>query len=212
MPKRIQLLCSDRGLPTDVFVNNQDGVWGGVDRGTKILLEQGIQPYLTVGDFDSVSDEERRWIAERTDIAPVPAEKADTDLALGVVKAIEQGFEEIDIYGATGGRLDHFMGAMQLLKAPENQTYRIRLLDDQNEISLLTEGEHVIDRLLCYPYISFVPATDAVTLSLKGFKYNLDQEVLKIGSTLTISNEFQDKAGTVYVHRGMVYQMRSRDK
>lgn len=212
MPKRIQLLCSDRGLPTDVFVNNQDGVWGGVDRGTKILLEQGIQPYLTVGDFDSVSDEERRWIAERTDIVPVPAEKADTDLALGVVKAIEQGFEEIDIYGATGGRLDHFMGAMQLLKAPENQTYRIRLIDDQNEILLLTEGEHVIDRLLCYPYISFVPATDAVTLSLEGFKYNLDQEVLKIGSTLTISNEFQDKAATVYVHRGMVYQMRSRDK
>lgn len=212
MPNRIQLLCSDRGLPADVFVNNQDGVWGGVDRGTKILLEQGIQPYLTVGDFDSVSDEERRWIAERTDISPVPAEKADTDLALGVVKAIEQGFEEIDIYGATGGRLDHFMGAMQLLKAPENQTYRIRLIDDQNEILLLTEGEHVIDRLLCYPYISFVPATDAVTLSLKGFKYNLDQEVLKIGSTLTISNEFQDKAATIYVHRGMVYQMRSRDK
>lgn len=212
MSKRIHLLCSHRNVPETIFEQHKNAHWAGVDRGTKILLEQGIQPVFTVGDFDSVSDEERAWIAERITITPVPAEKADTDLALGVAQAIEQGFDEICIYGATGGRLDHFMGAMQLLKMPAYQNARIQLIDQQNEISLLTAGEHTLQNNTRYQYISFVPATDDVTLSLHGFKYDLEQEVLAQGSTLTISNEFDGATARVIVHKGMVYQMRSRDK
>ncbi|MCS4486223.1 thiamine diphosphokinase [Staphylococcus americanisciuri] len=212
MSKRIQLLCSHRNLPDDIFEHSKDTAWAGVDRGTKILLEQAIRPVFTVGDFDSVSDEEYKWIAEHISIAPVPAEKADTDLALGVAQAVERGYDEIAIYGATGGRLDHFMGAMQLLKAPAYQKYLVQLVDQQNEITLLTTGEHVLQNDTRYYYISFVPASDDVTLSLRGFKYDLDKVTLKEGTTLTISNEFDTSKAYVNVHQGMVYQMRSRDK
>ena len=67
-----------------------------------------------MGDFDSVNDEERE-ILKTLNIHPVKAEKDDTDLALGVEQAIQKGYTEIDIYGATGGRLDHFMGTLQIL-------------------------------------------------------------------------------------------------
>lgn len=211
MSKRIHLLCSDRYLPEGLFETLKDAEWGGVDRGTKILLEQGIQPIFTVGDFDSVTDEERAWISERIDISPVPAEKADTDLGLAVAESVALGYQEIAIYGATGGRLDHFMGAMQLLKAPGYQSQRIELIDIQNEILLLTEGEHEVVCNPKYPYISFVPASDQVTLSLEGFKYDLEQEVLETGSTLTISNELHHECAYVKVHKGDVYQIRSRD-
>ncbi|KIX90401.1 thiamine pyrophosphokinase [Staphylococcus microti] len=211
MSKRIHLLCSHRNIPDGLFERHHHEVWGGVDRGTKLLLEHDIRPLFTVGDFDSVSDDERMWIAEQITITPVPAEKADTDLALGVAQAIERGYDEICIYGATGGRLDHFMGAMQLLKAPAYQACRIKLIDQQNEIRLLAEGQHEVENDVNYRYISFVPASDAVTLSLHGFKYDLAQQVLEMGSTLTISNEFQQDKAKVKVHNGIVYQMRSRD-
>ncbi|KAA3422201.1 thiamine diphosphokinase, partial [Streptococcus pneumoniae] len=57
--------------------------WGGIDRGTLILSEQGIVPVFSVGDFDSVNDEEREILKKTLNIHPVKAEKDDTDLALG---------------------------------------------------------------------------------------------------------------------------------
>ncbi len=53
-------------------------------------------------------EEERQLLTEQLQIKPVQAEKADTDLALAVDKAVALGFDSITIYGATGGRLDHF--------------------------------------------------------------------------------------------------------
>ena len=105
----INLLCSDRHLPQDIWAKSNEGKWGGVDRGALILLKHQIIPFLS-RDFDSVSKEERQLLTEQLQIKPVQAEKADTDLALVVDKAVALGFDSITIYGATGGRLDHFLG------------------------------------------------------------------------------------------------------
>ncbi|QLK85836.1 thiamine diphosphokinase [Staphylococcus sp. 17KM0847] len=209
--QKIHLLCSERHLPEQVFEKYHDAVWAGVDRGTLILLEHDIQPVFAVGDFDSVSEAAREWIANKMPIDPVPAEKADTDLALAIEQAIDRGYQDICIYGATGGRLDHFMGAMQLLKTPAYQTHHVKLIDCQNEITLLTAGEHQMNHDKQYTYISFMPASDEVVISLTGFKYNLERKVLSTGTTLTVSNEFVQQTGHIHIHKGMVYQMRSRD-
>lgn len=108
--KVIGLLCSDRELPEALFDIQRHQTWGGVDRGTMILLQHNITPIFAVGDFDSISESEREWVQSRIAIEPVPAEKADTDLALAVRTAVEQGYHHIQIFGATGGRLDHFYG------------------------------------------------------------------------------------------------------
>ena len=94
--------------------------WIGIDRGTLILLESGITPQFAVGDFDSISDSERNFIQQQIEINPYNSEKDDTDLALGIDQAVKRGYRNIDVYGATGGRLDHFMGALQIL---EKQCY-----------------------------------------------------------------------------------------
>ncbi|MBI5974568.1 thiamine diphosphokinase [Staphylococcus canis] len=211
MKKSIHLLCSRRHLPKNILSRKVNESWAGVDSGTVALLKEGIQPVFAVGDFDSISYQERQWVSEKIDIQPEPAEKADTDLAIAVTKAVKMGYQKIKIYGATGARLDHFMGAMQLLKYPDFQKIKIQIIDDKNTIELLTPNVYEKRNKKIYDYISFVPASDEVTLSLKGFKYNLDHEVLREGSTLTISNEFEGKYGTIEVHQGLVYQIRSRD-
>ena len=63
-----------------------------------------------------MNNEERLMLMKNLQIEPVEAEKDDTDLALGVAQAVERGYTEITIYGATGGRLDHFMGVLQIYK------------------------------------------------------------------------------------------------
>ncbi|PNZ30296.1 thiamin pyrophosphokinase [Staphylococcus petrasii] len=210
---RINLLCGDRHLPQDIFNNAQDVHWGGIDRGTLILTNHQIIPKFTVGDFDSVTDEERNRLKETLDIHPVKAEKDDTDLALGVEEAVQRGYNEIYIFGATGGRLDHFMGMLQILLKPIYSDKQIKLVvvDQQNEIQLLNSGIHTIEKSAEYKYVSFIPVNGEVTLTLKGFKYNLQQQHLEIGSTLTISNEVEEPIAHINVENGQVLQMRSKD-
>ncbi|MDT3978716.1 thiamine diphosphokinase, partial [Staphylococcus saprophyticus] len=46
---------------------------------------------------------------------------------------------------------------------------------------------------------------------LKGFKYNLQNETLKLGSTLTISNELSQSCGNIEIIEGSVLMIRSKD-
>ncbi|UEX89360.1 thiamine diphosphokinase [Staphylococcus ratti] len=211
MKKRVHLLCSNRDIPNRLLEKKKNEDWVGVDRGTLNLLQAKIQPVFAVGDFDSVSNQERRWIEARMDIEKMPKEKDVTDLAYAIQKAIQMGYKKIKIYGATGGRLDHFMGAMQILKHRDFQNKKIQLIDKNNIIELLTVGAYTKRNKTQYDYISFIPATDEVTLSLEGFKYELSEKRLEQGSTLTISNEFVDKYAQINIHEGMIYQIRSRD-
>lgn len=211
MKKRVHLLCSQRNIPNRLLQKKVNEDWIGVDRGTLELLQSKIQPIYAVGDFDSVTIEEKQWIEARMNIETMPKEKDVTDLAYAVQKALEMGYKKIKIYGATGGRLDHFMGAMQLLKHADFKDKKIQLIDQRNVIELLTPGTYTKRVKRRYPYISFIPATDYATLSLKGFKYELDNKHLEQGATLTISNEFKDNDAEILLHDGMLYQIRSKD-
>lgn len=213
---QINLLCSDLNLPQNLLTDESAKTvnWGGVDRGALILIQHHIKPYFAVGDFDSVNEEERHKLYEQLHIHPVKAEKDDTDLALAVSEAIQLGFDDITIYGATGGRLDHFFGAVQLLLKPEyqEQDISIRIVDAQNKIKLLNVGTHTIEKSPDYYYVSFIPVNGEVILTLSGFKYNLSQQHLQIGSTLTISNEVHENIGHINVEQGQVLQIESIDR
>ncbi len=210
---KINLLCGDRHLPPHIFSKLSTEPWGGIDRGTLILSEHSIVPVFSVGDFDSVNDEEREILKKTLNIHPVKAEKDDTDLALGVEQAIQKGYTEIDIYGATGGRLDHFMGTLQILFKSDyiKKEIIIKVIDKQNEIMLLNTGTQQLHKSDKYQYVSFIPVNGEVILSLSGFKYNLNHQHLEIGSTLTISNEVNRSMAIIEVEKGQVLQMRSRD-
>lgn len=41
---RINLLCSDRHLPSDVLATLKQDHWGGIDRGALILINHSINP------------------------------------------------------------------------------------------------------------------------------------------------------------------------
>ena len=210
---KAKILCGNRNLPANLLETENDDHWIGVDRGALILIQHDITPVMAVGDFDSVTDTERMLLVETLSINPVEAEKDDTDLALAIAEAIDAGYDDLEIYGATGARLDHFMGALQILEKPEYHQAHItlRIIDAQNEIQFLPQGQHIVYRDKSYQYISFIPVIYPVTITLQNFKYELVDETLVLGSTLTVSNELNENRGTVGIDNGSLLMIRSKD-
>lgn len=212
---KVNLLCSLRNVDKDVF-QEQQNEWIGIDRGTLELLNHQIMPVAAVGDFDSVTNEELHQIKKQIEIDPVKKEKDDTDLALAVNLAVELGYAEIRIYGATGGRLDHFMGAVQILTKPEflAEDIKISLIDSQNEVTVLKPGSHRISQVEGMKYVSFIPLNTNIRIKLDEFKYELPYTTLEQGSTLTISNEFKEgyDQPLVTVELGNILMIQSKDK
>ena len=67
----------------------------GIDRGTLILLENGIKIDRAIGDFDSVTDEEREGILSKLDFEKLNPVKDDTDTEHALKYAVSLAPEEI---------------------------------------------------------------------------------------------------------------------
>ena len=80
----------------------QDREYIGVDHGVEELLKQGITPKFAIGDFDSLQN---RQTLENLNVQILPERKDVTDTHAAIEYAISKGYDEIEIYGATGGRL-----------------------------------------------------------------------------------------------------------
>src|SRR5699024_7902638 len=113
----------------------------------------------------------------------------------------------------TRARLDHFMGALQILEKPAYapQQITIKIIDHQNEMAYLSTGEHHTERATNYPYISFIPIMYPTMISLTNSKYELKPASLYFGSTLTISNELIKAQGIVSITKGSVLMIKSKD-
>ncbi|GLI86084.1 thiamine pyrophosphokinase [Rossellomorea marisflavi] len=200
-------------LPPLVDVPMDGHIWVGVDRGVFTLLEKGMEPHVAFGDFDSVSPREWQLISSRVEeVNRYRPEKDETDLELALNWAAEQDPEDITIYGATGGRLDHFMGNVQLLLKDDLKGISVRLVDSLNEMYIKRPGEHGVETNPRYTYISFVPISPIVQgLTLSGFKYPLTNRNIYWGSTLCISNELIQSHGTFSFSDGIIMVIRSND-
>lgn len=202
-------------LPDLGFHSDDKITWVGVDRGVYTLLSNNIKPHIAFGDFDSVTEEEFKVIENEVDqLFRFTSEKDETDMELALNWAIKQMPEKIRIFGATGGRLDHMFGNIQLLiQANKNKNdVEIEIIDRQNIIFLKSPGTYPLQRIQDKKYISFIPiSTEVKGLTLIGFKYPLTECHISLGSTLCISNELLIDNGTFSFSEGILMIIRSAD-
>ncbi|MGR3763816.1 thiamine diphosphokinase [Rossellomorea sp. NS-SX7] len=203
-------------LPDLRSFHSDDVKWIGVDRGVFTLLQNELEPVGAFGDFDSVNEEEWSLIKERVNtVNTYQPEKDETDLELALNWVLTQNPDSIKIFGATGGRMDHFMGNVQLLMQPAllESGIKCELIDVQNRLWVAKTGEHVVVDSPSHKYISFVPMTGSVeNLTLSGFKYPLKNRNIFRGSTLCISNELIQSSGTFSFTKGILMVIRSSDR
>lgn len=190
-------------------------LWIGVDYGTIYLLDHKIIPHRAVGDFDSITEDE--WKNAQLQVKYIEkfqSEKDDTDMTLALNWALTQNPSKIQIFGATGGRLDHLL-TNALMLVPIKQQYpqlELLLIDRQNELTILLPGNYKVHKDITKKYLSLIPLSETVeNLCLNGFKYLLHNQKVTFGSSLCISNEFIEDIGTISFTKGIIMMVRSED-
>lgn len=149
----------------------------GSDRGSLFLHEMGIDCDLAVGDFDSLKKQELDVIEQQVkDIRYSHPVKDFTDSEqLFWTLLNDYEIDDLEVYGATGGRLDHFLvNLLTFLHEPLSQfKRRVKLIDDQNEILFLKEGQNIIPAKKEYKYFGVGVIGPIKNLEIKNARYGL---------------------------------------
>lgn len=183
------------------------------DGGIGYMGVLGVEPDIILGDFDSLSDEERRAvevlkgeIPER--VITLPVEKDDTDTMAAIRLGLERGYRDFRIYGGTGGsRLDHTIANIQSLLFIKNHD-AVGYLMDGNGMIFVIKNETVDFRENMHGMMSLFSLTgksEGVTIS--GMKYPLNDYTLTNDFPIGISNSFIGQAASVTVKNGEVLCM-----
>lgn len=175
----------------------------GVDKGIEVLLSQGIQPIYAIGDFDSINNKN---LLQKLKIKQLPTHKDVTDTHAALEYAIDHGYDEVDIYGVTGGRLDHFFSAICLLE--KYQSIKIRIIDKQNIIYLLKSGTHQIFKDE-YQYFSLYALDDSY-IDITGAMYPLDNYYLVRSDPLCVSNQVSKDIAVIKTSKPIIV-VKSKD-
>lgn len=196
----------------DSFHLNFD-VFIGVDKGSFFLLQQGIQPDMAVGDFDSVSSEELDGIRLKVKkVIQVAPEKNDTDMELAVKMAFEYyPSATVTIFGALGGRLDHTLSNIFLPSNSGIAPYmkQICLVNSSNKVIYCPQGRHEVKPVEGMSYLGFMPVGND-ELKIEGAKYPLNKTNFFFKKVYG-SNEFIDKPVFLECTSGYVVIIYSKD-
>lgn len=190
-----------RGEEKDGFLKKQPGdLLLCADSGYAAAVRYGMEPDLTLGDFDSM-DEKETGSSLRIRF---PVKKDDTDLRLCMKEGWKRGYREFRIGGGLGGRFDHTLANLQCLAECASLGGQGWLVDSQNRVTVLSPGEYV------YPsmpgrYLSLFAFSETVDgITLQGTEWELQDAQIRQTYPIGCSNWFRDPSFTLRFTRGLL--------
>lgn len=181
------------GDPGDVII--------AADGGYRICRQEGIQPNILLGDFDSLEPPE-----DFADLRRLPVEKDDTDTLAAMRAGLELGCTDFLIYGGTGGkRLDHTLANLQALLFLRRQGAMGFLFDDDFLWTVIENESLTIPKTVEWGLFSaFCLGDRAEGVDETGFQYPLKDAVLTPDFPLGVSNHILEPEARVSVRRGVL--------
>lgn len=165
------------------------------DGGANGALESGITVDAVVGDLDSLN-EAARGTLPLSGLHYDPDPDA-TDLQKAIAFAIAQGATAIDVVAAGGGRADHALANLSVLRLFRGTPIAIH--DDLFQISLVT-GRVTIDAIPG-TVVSLVALGECTGVTTRGLRWDLVDHTLAF-SPRGIHNEVAESPATVSVRSG----------
>ncbi|MFA5006055.1 MAG: thiamine diphosphokinase [Candidatus Izemoplasmatales bacterium] len=204
MAVRVKIFAGPNDYDVSRLYREEEGdLLVGVDSGLDRMLEANLPIDLAVGDFDSIDPGNVDRVRTTAKVVvELPADKNMTDLAFAVDYVHNHHvYDEIVVYGGIGGRVDHLIANVNLMKR-----YDLSFEDGRTRMYVLRKGVHRIanDRR----YVSFFALEDCYRLSIKGFRYELDDHYLATHESLCVSNE---GAGEVAFSKGRLLVIETDD-
>lgn len=184
------------------------------DKGMDFFFRKQIQPDCIIGDFDSAECESLTYFRERgnVQIRELCPMKDDTDTESAIRYALKQGAEQITLLGATGSRLDHVLGNVELLGIGLKAGVPITIMDEKNRIRMIDRGIILKKSEQYGTYVSLLPYTKIVEhLTLRGFKYPLTDATLTGFCSLGVSNEIVEEEAEITFDGGILLVVEARD-
>ncbi len=150
------------------------------DKGYKYALKLKLAPDLVLGDFDSLG-----YLPNNAQVYSTDKDYSDTQLA--IIKAKEMGATEVHLYFCLGGRVDHQLFNVNLLKFAKNIEIKAKIYNGDEFIELIDGYCEFSTKK--GSIVSLVPfSSTAHIIKSEGLKYSLDDIKVIKGETLTLSN------------------------
>lgn len=198
MPKRA-LLFANGEAPERKFIApflNKNDMLIAVDGGLRHLKSLGLTPDMLIGDLDSVTaGEVAEAEAQGVEVRRYSVDKDETDLELALLAAVESGADELLVFAALGGRLDHSLANLALLALPHLEGRRVTFENGREEVFLIRGEAEIKGR--AGDVVSLLPFFGAAEgVETRDLKYPLRRETLLPEKSRGISNVMlKDSAG-----------------
>lgn len=174
------------------------------DGGLGLAMGAGITPDVVLGDFDSLPEGvevQQEWLR-------YPVHKDFTDGELAVEYALEKGFEELLLIGFTGTRMDHTLANLFLLKKIADAGCKAVIIDDHNEIYLLTDTLTLTGN--AGDIVSILPLTENLEgIATEGLYYPLKKETLSFSQSRGVSNVMEGHQCRITAEKGYALVIRA---
>lgn len=164
------------------------------DRGLEFCHRAGLKADIAIGDFDSL-DKSHLKIAEEagTKIMQYPADKEETDFELALKAAYRLGNPSCSVYGALGGRLDHELANIYLMKRFNEMGMHISFIGRRYSVDIMNDKTPYIADGKAGFTLSVIPLADAVVgMRISGTKFELHGDDMVCGSSRGVSNLITD--------------------
>ena len=172
------------------------------DSGARHVVALDLTPQVIIGDMDSLPPEILQCCEGRgSRIIRHPRAKKETDTQLALEFACRSHPDEIRIYGALGGRIDHVLANIALLLPAARNGVTTKLVDEWCEVFVITQTIHLEG--IAGQTVSLFPFSALVQgIELEGFEYPLSRGTMEIGLPYGISNRLQGDRGVIAIESG----------
>lgn len=160
------------------------------DRGYEYAARCGVKPDLLLGDFDSYTGA----LPAGVEVLRLPVEKDDTDTMSAVRRALALGYDDIRIFCALGGRLDHLYANIQSAAFAVQHGARAELIGRDAHIYVFTGGALSLPPRAGWSLSLFAVSDECCGVAVRGTKYTLSNAVVTNSFPIGTSNEWRGTA------------------
>ena len=191
-------LRGDKNFYLD-FIKNHRGDIYCADGGANFCYELTLIPKEIYGDLDSIKNNVKEFYQEKNvNFIKFKVEKDYTDSEL-VLNEIQDKYDIIYCIGGLGGSIDHELTNINLLEKYSNLIF----ISEKEKIFKI-DSDYKFNNMI-NAKVSFIIFSDKVeALTLKGFKYNVENLNIKKGEARCISNIIVKNESEIFIKSGSV--------
>lgn len=176
-----------------------------VDGGANNIRKLEVLPDLILGDLDSITEQNIDYYCQKNiDLLKYPVEKDQTDSEIAVDYCLTHGINKIYLFAALGGRIDQQLANLNLLEYINEINLEAKIISEKIEIALV-KNKHQFENKKGYR-LSLIPQSQKVEgLTIKGCKYNLENQDIKRSESRGISNLIEEDQAEIIIENGLLF-------